>query len=138
MKIMISACLAGENCKYDGGNNFNQKILDLMKDNEVITVCPEMMGGLPSPRQCSEICDGTVMTKDGKSVDSEFRLGAAKCLELALKEQPELIILQSRSPSCGVKCRYDGSFTGKLIEGSGITAALLIGNGFNVIDIEDL
>ena len=138
MKIMVSACLAGENCKYNGGNNRNEKILQLMADNEVVTVCPEQMGGLPTPRVPAEICDGVVTAKDGRIVDDEFRAGAAKCLEIALKEQPDLIILQSRSPSCGVKERYDGSFSGKLTKGAGVTAQLLMENGFRVIDVEDL
>ena len=138
MKIMVSACLAGENCKYNGGNNRNEKVLRLMAGNDVITVCPEQMGGLPTPRIPSEICDGIVTARDGRIVDREFREGAAMCLELALREQPDLIILQSRSPSCGVKQRYDGTFSGKLVDGSGVTAELLIKNGFRVIDVEDI
>lgn len=85
MKIMVSACLAGENCKYNGGNNLNDKVLHLLEGNEVITICPEQMGGLPTPRIPSEICDGVVMTKDGRNVDMEFRNGAEKSLEIASK-----------------------------------------------------
>ena len=138
MKIMVSACLAGENCKYNGGSNRNEKILKLMADNEVITVCPEQMGGLPTPRVPSEIRDGKVTTSDGRIVDDEFRIGAAKCLKIAIHEQPDLIVLQSRSPSCGVKQRYDGTFTGTLVDGAGITAQLLMENGFRCVDVEDL
>ena len=100
---MVSACLAGENCKYNGGNNKNDKVLKLMDGNEVITVCPEQMGGLPTPRVSSEICDGIVMSKDGKNVDREFRLGADRCLEIARAKKPDLVILQSRSPGCNAK-----------------------------------
>ncbi len=138
MKIMVSACLAGENCKYNGGNNRNEKILQLMETNEVITVCPEQMGGLPTPRIPSEVKSGVVMSRDGRNVDWEFRSGAEKCLEIARREQPDLIVLQSRSPSCGVKQRYDGTFTGTLMEGAGVTAELLMKNGFRCIDVEDL
>lgn len=138
MKIMVSACLAGENCKYNGGNNLNEKVLRLMEENPVITVCPERMGGLPVPRSPVEICSGTAMAKDGRNVDREFRTGAAKCLEIAKLERPDLIILQSRSPSCGVKQRYDGTFSGKLVPGAGVTAELLMQNGFRVMDVEDL
>ena len=138
MKIMVSACLTGENCKYNGGNNRNEKILQLMEKNEVIPVCPEQMGGLPTPRVPSEVCNGVVTAKDGRIVDTEFRAGAAKCLEIARREKPDLIVLQSRSPSCGVKQRYDGSFTGTLTEGAGVTAQLLMENGFRVVDVEDL
>ncbi len=138
MKIMVSACLAGENCKYNGGNNRNEKVLQLTEGNEVITVCPEQMGGLPTPRVPSEIRDGVVTAEDGRVVDEEFRAGAAKCLEIALREQPDLIVLQSRSPSCGVKQRYDGTFSGTLRDGSGVTAELLMENGFRCVDVEDL
>ena len=137
MKIMVSACLAGENCKYNGGNNRNDKILQLMAGNEVITVCPEQLGGLPTPRVPSEIRNGIVTAKDGRVVDREFRLGAEKCLEIAERENPDLIILQPRSPSCGVKRRYDGTFSGTLTDGPGVTAQLLMENGFKVIDAED-
>ena len=138
MKIMVSACLAGENCKYNGGNNRNEKILRLMADNDVITVCPEQMGGLPTPRVPAEIKDGVVTAGDGRIVDAQFRAGAAKCLEIALREQPDLIVLQSRSPSCGVKQRYDGTFSGTLVDGAGVTAQLLLENGFRCVDVEDL
>jgi len=138
MKIMVSACLTGENCKYNGGNNRNEKVIRMMKENEVIAVCPERMGGLPIPRVPSEIRDGVAIAKDGRNVDREFRTGASKCLETAMREKPDLIVLQSRSPSCGVKQRYDGTFSGRLIDGSGIAAQLLMENGFRCIDVEDL
>ena len=135
---MVSACLAGENCKYNGGNNRNEKVLQLMEGNDCIMVCPEQMGGLPAPRIPAEIRDGVVTARDGRIVDMEFRRGAAKCLEIAMREKPDLIILQSRSPSCGVKQRYDGSFSGTLAEGPGVTAQLLMKNGFRCMDVEDL
>ena len=138
MRIMVSACLAGENCKYNGGNNRSEKVLQLMEGNEVILVCPEQMGGLPTPRVPAEIKDGIVTARDGRIVDAEFRRGAEKCLEIAERERPDLIVLQPRSPSCGVKQRYDGTFTGTLTDGPGVTTELLIKNGFRVIDAEDL
>ena len=138
MRIMVSACLAGENCKYNGGNNRNENVADLFAENEIVTVCPEQMGGLPTLRVSSEIRNGKVMNRDGVSVDKEYRLGAEMCLDIAREYQPDLIILQSRSPSCGVTQRYDGTFTGKLIDQPGVTAELLIRNGFHVIDVEDL
>ena len=138
MKIMVSACLTGDNCKYNGGNNRNEKVIQLIADNDTITICPEQMGGLPTPRVPAEIVDAVVMAKDGSIVDEEFRAGAARCLEIAEREKPELIILQSRSPSCGVKQRYDGTFSGKLVNEPGVTAELLIKNGFRCMDVEDL
>ena len=138
MKIMVSACLAGENCKYNGGNNLNEKVKALSAGNEIITVCPEVMGGLPTPRSPAEIQDDVVVNRAGISVDHEFRLGAERAAEIAEREQPDLIILQSRSPSCGVRQRYDGTFTGTLIDAPGVTAALLIKKGFRVVDVEDL
>lgn len=138
MKIMISACLAGKNCKYNGGNNRNEKVVKLMEENDVILVCPEQMGGLPTPRVPSEVRDSVVITRDGRNVDAEFRAGAAKCLEIAIQEQPDLIVLQSRSPSCGVKQRYDGTFTGTLTDRAGVTAQLLMENGFKCVDVEEV
>ncbi len=138
LKVMVSACLTGENCKYNGGNNRNDKVLQLVKDSECIAVCPEQLGGLPTPRVPSEIRDGVVTSRDGQIVDPQFRAGAFKCLEIAMREKPDLIILQSRSPSCGVKQRYDGTFSGKLTEGPGVTARLLMENGFRCVDAEDL
>ena len=138
MKFMVSACLMGENCKYNGGNNRNEKVIRLMAGNDVVPVCPEQMGGLPTPRVPSEVKEGIVTARDGRNVDREFRTGAAKCLEIALREQPDLIVMQSRSPSCGVKQRYDGSFTGKLVDAPGVTAQLLMENGFRCVDVEDL
>ena len=135
---MVSACLAGENCKYDGGNNRNEKVLRLMAENDVIRVCPEQLGGLPTPRVPSEIREGIVTARDGRIVDRAFRAGAQRCLEIALRERPDLIVLQSRSPSCGVKQRYDGTFSGTLTYGAGVTAELLMENGFRCIDVEDL
>lgn len=138
MKIMVSACLTGKNCKYNGGNNLNKKVIELSAGNEVILVCPEEMGGFKTPRAPVEIAHGKVMTGDGNDVDEAFRLGAKKVLEIAEREKPELIVLQSRSPSCGVKEIYDGTFSGRLVKGQGVTAGLLIRHGFHVVDVEEL
>ncbi len=137
MKIMVSACLLGENCKYNGGNNRNQELLNLLSGHEIIPVCPEVLGGLPVPRTPAEIVNGTVIDRDNVSVDELFRQGAKKALEIAEKEKPNLIILQSRSPSCGAKQIYDGTFSGKLIPGQGVFAELALHSGFHVMDVED-
>ena len=138
MKIMVSACLLGENCKYNGGNNYNEKVMEYIKGHEVISVCPEVLGGLPTPRIPSEIVNGVVTSKDGRNVDSEFRLGAEIALKKAQEEKVDLVILQSRSPSCGVKQIYDGSFSGNKIDGQGIFASLLKENNIRMMDVEDL
>ncbi len=138
MKIMVSACLLGENCKYNGGNNYSEKVMNYLKGHEVVSVCPEVLGGLPTPRIPAEIVNGTVTARDGRSVDTEFRMGAKIALEKAIAENVGLVILQSRSPSCGVKQIYDGSFTGKKIEGQGVFTKLLKENNFRIIDVEDL
>lgn len=138
MKIMVSACLLGENCKYSGGNNRNEKVLEYIKGHEVFPVCPEVMGGLPTPRVPAEIVCGTVINKDGVNVDREYRLGAEIALEIAKREQIDLAILQPRSPSCGATEIYDGTFSGRRIPGHGVTAALLMENGFCVIDAEGI
>lgn len=138
MKIAVSACLLGENCKYNGGNNYNNKLVDFIKDHEVIALCPEVLGGLPTPRLPAEIVNGLVKQENGKSVDDDFKKGAEKALDTVKKNKVDLVILQSRSPSCGVNNIYDGSFTGKLIEGRGVFAKILMENNIKVIDVEDL
>ena len=138
MKIMVSSCLIGLNCKYNGGNNRNEKLLRLLEGHTVIPVCPEVLGGLPVPRPSAEIVNGTVMNVKGENVDAAFRLGAEKALDLAKREQPDLIVLQSRSPSCGVKQIYDGTFSGRKIPGQGLFAAAAVQAGFKVLDIEDI
>ncbi len=137
MKIMVSACLLGENCKYNGGNNLNPELLHLLSGHEVVPVCPEVLGGLPTPRAPAEIVNGVVINREGVSVDDAFRLGAKKAIEMARQEKPDLIILQSRSPSCGVKEIYDGTFSGKLVPGHGIFAEMALQAGFRVVDAED-
>ena len=134
---MISACLTGENCKFNGGNNRRDTLLEILAGHTLIPVCPEVMGGLPTPRTPAEIRDGVVVTKDGRSVDREFRTGAEKTLAIARQMRPDFVVLMSRSPSCGVKQRYDGTFSGRLTDGAGVTAALLLRAGFRVLDAED-
>ncbi len=138
MKIMVSACLLGQKCKYNGGDNYNEKVLSYVKDHEVIPVCPEVVGGLLVPRIPCEIVNGVVTNKEGENKDAEFRTGAQLCLQKALEEKVDLVILQSRSSSCGVNQIYDGTFSGTLIEGRGVFADLLVKNGIKVLDLEDL
>ena len=137
MKIMVSACLLGENCKYNGGNNRNEALLRRLEGHEILPVCPETAGGLQTPRTPAEIVNGTVINREGQNVDAAFRAGAEAVLELARREQPDLLILQSRSPSCGVKEIYDGTFSGKRIPGKGIFAGLACEAGFVVKDVEE-
>ena len=138
MKIAVSACLLGENCKYNGGNNYSEKLIDYIKGHEAIPVCPEVLGGLSVPREPAEIVNGIVSLKDGTSVDKEFREGARTALETVKEQNADIVILQSRSPSCGVNAIYDGSFSGRIIPGQGIFADLLRRSGIKVIDVEDL
>lgn len=138
MRIMVSACLLGENCKYNGGNNNHEILKRHLQKQEVMPVCPEVEGGLPIPREPAEIVDGIVKTKSGKIVDAEFQKGAGICLEKAKTEHIDAAILQSRSPSCGVNQIYDGTFSRRKIPGSGIFAKLLQEEGIRTIDIEDM
>ncbi len=138
MRIMVSACLLGQKCKYNGGDNHSEAVAAFVRGREVIPVCPELAGGLSVPRSPCEIVNGVVMNRDGENVDEAFRSGAALCVELAKEKQIDLAVLQSRSPSCGVRQIYDGSFSGKTIEGSGVFASLLRENGFRVLDVEEL
>ncbi|MDE7282469.1 MAG: DUF523 domain-containing protein [Lachnospiraceae bacterium] len=138
MKVLVSACLLGENCKYNGMNNYNNKVIEFIRGHEVIAVCPEVLGGLNVPRKPAEIVDGMIMTEEGISVNKEFREGAYLALKQALNEKIDMAILQSRSPSCGVNQIYDGTFSGKLIEGQGVFAEMLKRAGVKVIDAEDI
>lgn len=138
MIIGVSACLLGENCKYNGGNNESKKLKDYVEGHTVVPVCPEVMGGLPTPRDPAEIAGGVVRQKSGRSVDEEFRAGARAALKKIKDAGAELAILQSRSPSCGVKEIYDGTFTGHLVKGKGVFAAILEEEGIRAMDVEDL
>jgi len=136
--IAVSACLLGENCKYNGSNNKNQKVLDFLKDKKYVAICPEMLGGLPCPRIPSEIKDGQVFSKEGKNVTREFKAGAKRALEIVLNNGCDLAILKESSPSCGVNTVYNGEFTNTKINGSGITAALFKKMGIKVISEKDV
>lgn len=136
MKILVSACLMGENCKYNGGNNYSEKLHEFIKDHEVITVCPEVMGGLPTPRLPSEIVGDRVVNNSGIDVTNEFVLGANKAMEYITGI--DMAILQSRSPSCGTNEIYDGTFSGNKIMGDGIFVRMLKEKGIKVVDIKDL
>ena len=138
MKILVSACLLGENCKYNGGNNYAPAVAEFVKGKEVLSICPEMMAGMGCPRTPIEIVDGVLMDRDGNNVDEPMRQAVAQALELVKKEEIHCAILQSRSPTCGVNQIYDGSFSGKLISGSGIFARELKAAGYTVMDAEDL
>lgn len=137
MKVLVSACLLGRNCKYNGGNNRNQRILDFLEGKEVLEICPEVLGGLPTPRKPAELVSGTATTVDGVSVHEQFERGVALALDQIAKEDIQCAILQSRSPSCGVHQIYDGSFSGKLIQGEGLFARALREKGYQVLDSGD-
>ena len=135
--ILVSSCLAGVNCKYSGGNNYNKTISELVKKGEAIILCPEMLGNLPVPRIPCEIRKDEkdkrcVVNKEGEDCTKAFMEGAEKTLEVVKARDIKVAILKSRSPSCGAGSVYDGSFSGKLIEGNGVTAQLLIKNGVKV------
>lgn len=138
MKYLISACLMGENCKYNGGNNRNEALIRFLHEGKhpYVCVCPEVLGGLPIPRPCAEIKGESVINSIHEDVGDAFRSGALRALAIAKNEQVDLAILQSRSPSCGVNQRYSGNFDGTLVEGSGIFAQLLHENSIAAIDID--
>lgn len=137
-KIVVSACLAGINCKYDSGNNVNSKILKLLEEDKIVLICPEELGGMSTPRIASEIVNGKVLSKTGIDVTKEFNLGAVRALKTARSVNADTAILQQRSPSCGSKLIYDGTFTRKLIKGQGITTKLFQDNGIKVLTIDDI
>lgn len=125
MRILVSACLLGYDCKYNGKNNYNSKIVELLKEHEVIPVCPEMLGGLTCPRIPCEKAGDKVMDKEGNDCTNQFIEGAEIALNIAKEKQVDFAILQRRSPSCGYSLIYDGTFKGNLIAGSGIFAQRL-------------
>ena len=137
--ILVSACLCGKDCKWDGGNNRNQKLLDYMESMkgkaEFHEVCPEQMGGLSTPRPASEIRveDRRVVNTEGVDVTEEFERGAELALQMAKEFGCTLAILKERSPSCGCHGIYDGTFSKKIVDGMGKAAELLIANGIRVI-----
>ena len=138
MKILVSACLMGENCKYNGGNNYNAAVVEYVKGKQVLPICPEMMAGMGCPRTPIEIVDGVLMDRNGNNVDAVMREAVAQAMEMIRKENIRCAILQSRSPTCGVNEVYDGSFSGKLVPGSGVLAQALKAVGYQVIDAEDI
>lgn len=132
MKILVSACLLGENCKYSGGNNYNEQVAKLAEKFEIVPVCPECFGGLPIPRTPSELVGDKVLSKDGKDVTKEFQDGAEKTLYIANECNICYAVLKERSPSCGFRKIYDGTFSGTLTYGNGVTADLLYSNGIRI------
>lgn len=140
--ILVSACLVGINCKYSGGNNFNQKIFDLVKEGKAIPICPEQLGGLKTPRKPVElkVIDGKryAIDNEGNDVTENFERGAIEVLKLAKSLNINKAILQPRSPFCGVNKIYSGNFDNKLIDGNGILADLLIENGIEVFTPDEI
>lgn len=134
-RALISACLLGVDCKYDGGNNRlpDEKLARLKTEYELIPVCPEAYGGLTTPRAPSERLDGGVVSNTGRNVTAEFQKGAEAALRLAQLLEAETAILKENSPSCGCGTIYDGTFSGTLVPGDGVTAELLKAHGITVI-----
>ncbi|MCM3737692.1 DUF523 domain-containing protein [Bacillus cytotoxicus] len=145
--IVISACLAGIACRYDGNDNLVTKIGELLEKEEAVLICPEVLGGLPTPRTPAEIIggngedvlDGTakVIDQDGNDVTDIFIAGAYKALDQIKDLNPEYIILKERSPSCGSSVIYTGEFNGQKQDGYGVTTALFRRHGFTVISEDD-
>lgn len=138
MKVLVSACIMGSNCKYNGKNNVNIRAINFLKDKDVISICPEVLAGMKIPRSCAEIVNGRVVDENGNDVSSEYDKAVQIALSKIQNENIDLVILQSRSPTCGVNQIYDGSFTGKLISGMGLFAKELKQRGYKVIDVEEI
>lgn len=136
MKILVSACLLGEKCKYNGGHNYSPAVADFVKDKEVIPVCPEMRAGMGCPRIPIEIANGVLIDQNGKNVDGPMRKAIAEILDEIRDAEISCAVLKSRSPTCGVLQIYDGTFSGKLIPGSGLFAQALREEGILVMDSE--
>ena len=138
MKIIVSACLLGENCKYNGGNNYCPKVAKFLEGHTVIPVCPELEAGLGCPRVPMEIVNGRLINKDGQVVDGQVRAAIDAILQRLSGEAVDCAVLKSRSPTCGVRQVYDGTFSGKLIPGAGVLTQALQQAGIRVIDSEEV
>ena len=137
-KLLVSACLLGRNCKYNGGNNYCAAVAEFVMGREIIEVCPEVQSGMSIPRTPIELVNGVLMDRDGNDVDARLRAAVAQTMESIKDQEIDCAVLQSRSPTCGVNRIYDGSFSGKLISGSGVFAKALKDAGYRVIDAEDI
>ena len=135
-RLLVSACLLGTPCRYDGRAKGSASVRALAVYFELIPVCPEVLGGLSTPRLPSERRGGRVVMKDGRDVTEDYRRGAEAALELAWRGDAEAAVLKSRSPSCGSGEIYDGTFTGTLTAGDGVTAALLRAHDIRVYSEE--
>ena len=134
-KLLVSACLLGRPVRYDGKSKTIDEIgwlQELKGQSMLIEVCPEVMGGLPVPRPPAEMVDAKIITVQGHDVTTEFQLGAAKVLELCRAHKVTHALLKANSPSCGNELVYDGTFSGTLVDGLGVTARLLKENGIAV------
>ena len=136
--VLVSACLLGITCKYDGGDNRNEKVFRLNEKCHLIPVCPEQLGGLSTPRLPSEIRDGKVYASDGTDVTRAFVKGAQMTLQIGQTFGCQCAIMKARSPSCGCGLIYDGTFSGVKTEGDGMTASLLKKNGIQVYTEEKI
>ncbi|MEG0998468.1 MAG: DUF523 domain-containing protein [Clostridiales bacterium] len=136
--ILVSSCLIGEPCRYNAKDNLNVKVVEFLKNKDYVQVCPEVLGGLKTPRLPCEIKGNSVVNAQGENLTAAFNLGAEKCLGLAKDNHVSLCILKESSPSCGVNSIYDGTFSKCKIKGMGYTARLLKENGFSVISEKDL
>ena len=131
--ILVSACLLGEPCRYDGKSKPCVRVIALKGTYNLIPICPEVMGGLPTPRTPSEICGERVLMKDGHDVTENYNRGAETALAIARENACTVAILKEKSPSCGSGLIHNGLFDGGLVPGDGITAQLLKQNGIRVL-----
>lgn len=138
MNILVSACLLGCACRYDGKSKPNAAVTALADTHTLIPFCPEIYGGLPTPRPASEIVGERVVNRAGTDVTAEYVRGAEEALRLAKLFDCKIAVLKAKSPSCGKGRVYDGSFSGVLRNGDGVTAALLLQNGIEVYTEEEL
>lgn len=136
--VLVSACLLGQNVKYNGGNNDNPTVHAFLKGKRIIPVCPEVLSGMPVPRPPVEIYEGRVVNEKGADLTAVYQKGVDKVIQQLTKESVDLAILKARSPTCGNREIYDGTFSHYLIPGQGLLAAALTKLGIPVLNEKDI
>ena len=136
--VLVSSCLLGEDCKYNGQNNYNEKVVEYLKDYDIIPICPEVLAGFSIPREPLEICNCRLITKSGKDYTKEMDAACQTIIKIIKEKKPLFAILKARSPSCGKGEIYDGTFTHTIVSKNGMAADVILNGGIKVFTEEEI